>query len=51
MFSGGGIRIGETAQRIWSGEIAKGVGHATSGAALQQNLLCVLDASTGEDAA
>ncbi|MCD4535149.1 thiolase domain-containing protein [Nocardioides sp. cx-169] len=51
MFSGGGIRIGETAQRIWSGEIGKGVGHATSGTALQQNLLCVLDASTGKDGA
>ncbi|MDO9494162.1 MAG: thiolase domain-containing protein [Nocardioides sp.] len=49
MFSGGGIRIGETAQRIWSGEVAKGVAHATSGAALQQNLLCVLEASTGKD--
>ncbi|WP_193611484.1 thiolase domain-containing protein [Nocardioides lijunqiniae] len=49
MFSGGGIRIGETARRIWSGEISKGVGHATSGAALQQNLLCVLDSSTGKD--
>lgn len=49
LFSGGGIRIGETAQRIWSGEVAKGVAHATSGAALQQNLLCVLEASTGKD--
>ena len=45
MFSGGGIRIGETASRIWSGEISKGVGHATSGPALQQNLLCVLEGS------
>ena len=48
MFSGGGIRIGETAKRIWSGEVAKGVAHATSGSALQQNLLCVLEASTGK---
>jgi len=46
MFSGGGIRIGETASRIWSGEITKGVGHATSGPALQQNLLCVLGSTT-----
>ena len=46
MFSGGGIRIGETASRIWSGEISKGVGHATSGPALQQNLLCVLGSTT-----
>ena len=46
MFSGGGIRIGEAATRIWSGEVSKAVAHATSGPALQQNLLCVLDAST-----
>lgn len=43
MFSGGGIRIGEAAARIWSGEITKAVGHATSGPALQQNLLCTLE--------
>ena len=43
MFSGGGIRIGEAAARIWSGEVSKAVGHATSGPALQQNLLCVLE--------
>ena len=51
MFSGGGIRIGEAAQRIWSGEVSKGVAHATSGAALQQNLLCVLESSTGKGGA
>ena len=45
MFSGGGIRIGEAAARIWSGEVGKAVGHATSGPALQQNLLCVLKGS------
>ena len=43
MFSGGGIRIGEAASRIWSGEIGKAVAHATSGPALQQNLLCTLE--------
>lgn len=43
MFSGGGIRIGEAASRIWSGEVSKAVGHATSGPALQQNLLCTLE--------
>ncbi|MBA2952638.1 lipid-transfer protein [Nocardioides sp. MAH-18] len=43
MFSGGGIRIGEAAARIWSGEIGKAVAHATSGPALQQNLLCTLE--------
>jgi len=46
MFSGGGIRIGEAASRIWSGEIGKAVAHATSGPALQQNLLCTLDSTT-----
>ena len=45
MFSAGGIRIGEAARRIWSGEAGKAVGHATSGPALQQNLLCVLEGS------
>jgi acetyl-CoA acetyltransferase len=43
MFSGGGIRVGEAAKRIWSGEADKTLGHATSGPALQQNLLCVLE--------
>jgi acetyl-CoA acetyltransferase len=47
MFSAGGIRIGEAAQRIWSGEAAKVLGHATSGPALQQNLVCVM-ASDGQ---
>ena len=42
MFSAGGIRIGEAAKRIWSGEASKALGHATSGPALQQNLVCVL---------
>ncbi|GAB6987153.1 thiolase domain-containing protein [Nocardioides pyridinolyticus] len=49
IFSGGGIRIGEAATRVWSGEITKAVGHATSGPALQQNLLCTL-VSTPEGA-
>ena len=42
MFSAGGIRIGEAAQRIWSGEASKVLGHATSGPALQQNLVCTM---------
>ncbi|KQW53007.1 lipid-transfer protein [Nocardioides sp. Root1257] len=46
MFSAGGIRIGEVASRIWSSEVSKGVAHATSGPALQQNLLCVLGSTT-----
>jgi acetyl-CoA acetyltransferase len=47
MFSAGGIRIGEAAKRIWSGEASKALGHATSGPALQQNLVCVM-ASEGQ---
>lgn len=47
MFSAGGIRIGEAARRVWAGESDKAVAHATSGPALQQNLVCTLDASTG----
>ena len=42
MFSAGGIRVGEAAKRIWSGEASKTLAHATSGPALQQNLVCVL---------
>ncbi|HRD61196.1 MAG TPA: thiolase domain-containing protein [Nocardioides sp.] len=49
MFSAGGIRIGEAARRIWSGEASTALGHATSGPALQQNLVCVM-ASEGQDA-
>jgi acetyl-CoA acetyltransferase len=45
MFSAGGIRIGEAAKRIWSGEAGKVLGHATSGPALQQNLVCTMDAT------
>ncbi|TYL55775.1 lipid-transfer protein [Nocardioides sp. BGMRC 2183] len=42
MFTGGGIRIGEAARRIWDGSADKTLGHATSGPALQQNLVCVM---------
>lgn len=45
MFSGGGIRVGEAASRIWAGESDKALATATSGPALQQNLLCVLEGS------
>lgn len=37
------IRIIEVAQRIASGEADRGVAHASSGPALQQNLVCVLE--------
>ncbi|WP_134668188.1 MULTISPECIES: thiolase domain-containing protein [unclassified Amycolatopsis] len=44
MFSAGLARIGEAAARIHHGEAAKTLAHATSGPALQQNLLAVLEA-------
>ncbi len=37
------IRIAEVAQRIMDGAATRGVAHATSGACLQQNLVCVLE--------
>jgi acetyl-CoA acetyltransferase len=43
MFAGGAIRIGEAAKRIWDGSAQKTLGHATSGPALQQNLICVME--------
>src|SRR5690606_33600652 len=46
LFSAGGIRVGEAARRIWDGTASRTLGHATSGPALQQNLVCVMDAST-----
>jgi acetyl-CoA acetyltransferase len=42
MFAAGLARIGEAATRLKSGERA--LAHATSGPALQQNLVCVLEA-------
>ena len=44
MFSAGGIRVGEAAKKIWAGEAAKVLGHATSGPALQQNLVATMEA-------
>lgn len=43
MFSAGLARIGEAADRILSGQAGKTLGHATSGPALQQNLVAVLE--------
>jgi acetyl-CoA acetyltransferase len=37
------IRLAEVAQRIMDGTATRGVAHATSGACLQQNLVCVLE--------
>jgi len=46
MFSAGLIRIGEAARRIWSGQARTALAHATSGPALQQNLVCVLEGAS-----
>ena len=37
--------LGEAASRIWDGSAAKVLGHATSGPALQQNLVCTMEAA------
>ncbi len=37
------VRVIEVAERIRSGDARRGLAHATSGPALQQNLLCVLE--------
>jgi acetyl-CoA acetyltransferase len=43
MFAGGLARIGEAANHIINGTAHRTLGHATSGPALQQNLVCVLE--------
>jgi acetyl-CoA acetyltransferase len=43
MFSAGLVRIGEAAKRVWAGTSDRALGHATSGPALQQNLVCVME--------
>lgn len=48
MFTSGLIRFGEAARRIWSGEATKVLGHATSGPALQQNLVCAMSDQPSE---
>jgi acetyl-CoA acetyltransferase len=44
MFAAGLARIGSAAQEIMSGRADRVLGHATSGPALQQNLVCVMEA-------
>ena len=44
MFAAGLARIGCAASAIMSGRAARALGHATSGPALQQNLVCVMEA-------
>ena len=43
MFAGGLVRIGESARRIHQGAAGRALAHATSGPALQQNLVCVME--------
>jgi acetyl-CoA acetyltransferase len=43
MFAAGLARIGSAAQEIISGRAGRALGHATSGPALQQNLVCVME--------
>ena len=44
MFAAGLARIGHAARQIISGTASRALGHATSGPALQQNLVCVMEA-------
>jgi acetyl-CoA acetyltransferase len=44
MFAAGLARIGTAAREIMSGRAGRALGHATSGPALQQNLVCVMEA-------
>jgi acetyl-CoA acetyltransferase len=43
MFAAGLARIGMAARAVMSGRAGRALGHATSGPALQQNLVCVLE--------
>jgi acetyl-CoA acetyltransferase len=45
MFAAGLARIGCAARAVMSGRAERALGHATSGPALQQNLVCVMSAS------
>jgi acetyl-CoA acetyltransferase len=44
MFAAGLARIGCAARAVMSGRADRALGHATSGPALQQNLVCVMEA-------
>jgi acetyl-CoA acetyltransferase len=43
MFAAGLARIGYAARAVMTGRADRALGHATSGAALQQNLICVME--------
>ncbi len=47
VMAAGLTRIGEAASRIMDGRAGRAVAHATSGPALQQNLVCVLEGTDG----
>jgi acetyl-CoA acetyltransferase len=44
MFAAGLARIGHAARQVSSGAARRALGHATSGPALQQNVVCVMEA-------
>ncbi len=44
MFAAGLARIGCAARAVMTGRAVRALGHATSGPALQQNLVCVMEA-------
>ena len=44
MFAAGLARIGSAARAVMTGQADRALGHATSGPALQQNLVCVMEA-------
>jgi acetyl-CoA acetyltransferase len=44
MFAAGLARVGLAAKEIIEGRADRALGHATSGPALQQNLVCVMEA-------
>jgi acetyl-CoA acetyltransferase len=46
MFAAGLARIGSAARAVMSGQAGRALGHATSGPALQQNLVCVMSGET-----
>jgi acetyl-CoA acetyltransferase len=45
MFAAGLSRLGHAAGAVMSGDARRALGHATSGPCLQQNLVCVMEAS------
>jgi acetyl-CoA acetyltransferase len=46
MFAAGLARVGLAAEAVMSGRAERALGHATSGPALQQNLVCVMQGET-----